>query len=159
MIKMGKLMQSLGLGDVSANVNEVPDGKYDAVITQSEWFFNEAKDTVSHVINYKIEGNDPATKGKGKQEFFNLGTVLSLRILLRTTRTLRPNRTSSSTRSGLLTFLRITTLRIRSVSRLLLTLVRLSPSILLVLTWLLTLRPRMVFRMLRVHGSETLTLL
>lgn len=70
---MGKLMQSLGLGDISANVNEVPDGKYDAIVTASEWFFNEGKDTVSHTITYKIDSNDPATKGKSKQEFFNLG--------------------------------------------------------------------------------------
>jgi hypothetical protein len=71
---MGKLMQSLGFSEVSSSVNEVPDGKYDAVVTTSEWFFNKAKDSVAHVITYKVDSTDPATKGKQKQEYFNLGT-------------------------------------------------------------------------------------
>lgn len=70
---MGKLMQSLGLGNVSSDVNEIADGKYDAVVDKSEYFFNKAKDTVSHVITYRIESNDPATKGRNKQEYFTLG--------------------------------------------------------------------------------------
>ncbi len=72
---MGSLMQSLGLNSVSANVNDIEDGKYDATVEKSEAFFNKAKNTVSHVITYRITFTDPV-KGKVSktaQEFFKLG--------------------------------------------------------------------------------------
>ena len=50
------LMQSLGLENVEADPNRVPDNKYDGVVFKSEYVLRKEKDSLSHVVTYKVEG-------------------------------------------------------------------------------------------------------
>jgi hypothetical protein len=52
------ILGTLGLDSVSANPDDVPTGSYDAVIYQSEFVLSKNKDTIAHVITFKVEGGD-----------------------------------------------------------------------------------------------------
>lgn len=64
-------MGSLGLENVEADPNAIPDGKYDGVVFKSEYVLSETKDTVSHVITYKVTDGDH--NGAQRQEWFQIG--------------------------------------------------------------------------------------
>lgn len=65
------LMQSLGLNQVESDPNALPDGKWPGVVFKSELVFVEKKNTISHVITYKV--TDGERKGAQRQEWFELG--------------------------------------------------------------------------------------
>lgn len=64
------LISSLGLDAVTADINDIPVGKYDGVVVKSEFALVEAKKQVSHVITYKVTEGD--FKGAEKQVWYNL---------------------------------------------------------------------------------------
>lgn len=72
---MVNLLASLGLGDVSADVNSLPDNRYAGIVSRSEYVVVPAKNnkpaTLSHVITYKVTDGD--MKGREKAEWFRLG--------------------------------------------------------------------------------------
>ena len=68
---MNFLTQQLGLNEVAADPNALPDGKYDGVVTKSVLVYVDSKDTLSHVITYKVTEGD--RKGAQKDEWFTIG--------------------------------------------------------------------------------------
>lgn len=69
---MNILNQSLGLDKVEADVNAIPDGKYDGVVFRSVLVYKESDDSLSHVIEYKVTDGDYS--GKKRSEWFTMGT-------------------------------------------------------------------------------------
>lgn len=67
------LMDSLGLENVEADPNALPDGKWPGVITRSEYVVVTKNNTVSHVITYQVT-DESNRKGAQRQEWFRLGT-------------------------------------------------------------------------------------
>lgn len=67
----GNLLNSLGLGEVEADPNAIPDGRYDAVVMKSEYVHVKGKDALAHVITYKVTDGDNA--GAQVPHWFNLG--------------------------------------------------------------------------------------
>lgn len=65
------LLGSLGLNDVESDPNYVPPGTYDAVVYSSDLVHVKSKNTVSHVITYKITDGD--YKDKRQSKFHELG--------------------------------------------------------------------------------------
>lgn len=65
------IMGSLGLENVSADPNDVPDGKYAGVVFKDEYVYLTNDDSVSHVITYRVE--DGEHKGAQRAEWFKLG--------------------------------------------------------------------------------------
>lgn len=65
------LLGTLGLNAVSADPDDVPVGNYDAVIHASELVLNSKKDTVSHVITFKLTGEEH--KGAKPTQWNKLG--------------------------------------------------------------------------------------
>lgn len=66
------LLGSLGLDKVDGDPNNIPDGPYKGVITKSEIFVSDKKNSVNHVVTIRVtEGN---RKGARKQQWFKLGT-------------------------------------------------------------------------------------
>ncbi len=68
------LMDSLGLDNVSADPNALPDyNGWIGVVRESKYVVKNKDNSVNHVITYKVtEGKH---KGAERQEWFNLGTV------------------------------------------------------------------------------------
>lgn len=64
------LMDSLGLENVEADPNALPDGKWPGVISKSEYVLAKQKDIVNHVISYLVTDGD--RKGAIRQEWFGL---------------------------------------------------------------------------------------
>lgn len=64
------LISSLGLDNVSSDVNDLPTGKYDGVVSKSEYVLVKDKKQVSHVITYKVTEGD--STGAEKQVWNNL---------------------------------------------------------------------------------------
>lgn len=64
-------MGSLGLDNVSADPNDIPDGKYAGSVFKSEYVYLENDDSISHVITYKVD--DGEHKGAQRAEWFKLG--------------------------------------------------------------------------------------
>lgn len=64
------LISSLGLDAVTADINDIPVGKYDGIVSKSEFALVEPKKQVSHVITYKVTEGD--FKGAEKQVWYNL---------------------------------------------------------------------------------------
>ncbi len=55
---MNNLLAGLGLGNVEADPNAVPDGRYDGVVHTSQYVLSEARNTVAHAIGYKVTEGD-----------------------------------------------------------------------------------------------------
>lgn len=64
------LISSLGLDQVTGDVNDLPVGKYDGKVSRSEFVLTESKKQVSHVITYKVTEGDYT--GAEKQVWYNL---------------------------------------------------------------------------------------
>lgn len=64
------LLGSLGLDDVPADPNDVPDGRYNGVVFKDE-FVVKSDDTVHHVITYRVDEGQFA--GAQKPEWFKVG--------------------------------------------------------------------------------------
>lgn len=69
---MGNILhQSLGLDKVEGDLNALPDGAYDGEVFKSVLVYVDSKDTISHVITYKVSDGD--YKGRQRDEWFTLG--------------------------------------------------------------------------------------
>jgi hypothetical protein len=66
------IMQSLGLDQVEADPNKIPDNKYDGEIFESRYVVVASKNQVSHVLTYKV--TEGTKSGAQKQEWFTIGT-------------------------------------------------------------------------------------
>lgn len=66
------LFNSLGLGNVEADPNSIPDNTYEGDIMKSEMVLVPAKARISHVITYLV--TEGTKKGAQKQEWFELAT-------------------------------------------------------------------------------------
>ena len=64
------LIASLGLSEVTGDPNDVPVGKYDGVVSKSEYVLVKDKDKVSHVVTYQVTEGD--RKGGTKQVWYDL---------------------------------------------------------------------------------------
>lgn len=64
------LISSLGLDAVTADVNDIPVGKYDGKVLKSEFVLVEERKQVSHVVTYQV--TDGEFKGSQKQVWYNL---------------------------------------------------------------------------------------
>lgn len=65
------LLGALGLDQVSADPNEIPDGKYDGDIFRSEYVLAKDKSKFSHVVTYRVtEGEN---KGAQRQQWYTIG--------------------------------------------------------------------------------------
>jgi hypothetical protein len=67
---MNNLLGSLGLSDVSADPNDIPDGSYDGDVFRSEFVCVESKDTLAHVITYRVTEGE--AKGAQRQQWYTL---------------------------------------------------------------------------------------
>ena len=65
------LMGSLGLDQVEADPNALPDGKWAGVIFKSEFVLVKSKGEVSLVITYKV--TEGVKNGAQRQEWFTIG--------------------------------------------------------------------------------------
>lgn len=68
------LLSTLGLNEVSADPNEIPDGKYDGDIFKSEYVVNKDGSKVSHVITFRVTEGEH--KGAQRQQWYTIGTDL-----------------------------------------------------------------------------------
>lgn len=68
---MTNLLASMGLDNVEADPNAIPDGKYDGVVFKSEYVLIKAKDQLSHVVTYKVTDGD--RNGAQRAVWYNLG--------------------------------------------------------------------------------------
>ena len=64
------LIASLGLDEVTGDPNDVPVGKYDGVISKSEFVIVKEKKQVSHVVTLTVTEGEK--KGASKQVWYNL---------------------------------------------------------------------------------------
>lgn len=64
-------LASMGLDNVEADVNALPDGKYDGVVFKSEYVLIKSKDQLSHVVTYKVTDGD--RNGAQRPVWYNLG--------------------------------------------------------------------------------------
>ena len=65
------LMASLGMDQVEGDPNALPDGKWVAEVSASDYVHAKNKNTYAHVLSYKVvEGTK---KGAIKQEWFTIG--------------------------------------------------------------------------------------
>lgn len=71
---MSGLMGALGLDNVSADPNDIPDGKYDGVVYKSEYVLHEknGERKVSHVTTFQVTEGDRA--GAQRQRWDLIGT-------------------------------------------------------------------------------------
>lgn len=68
------LIASLGLDAVTGDPNDLPVGRFDGVVSKSEFVLNKDKNKVSHVITYQVtEGEN---KGGSKQVWYDLYTEI-----------------------------------------------------------------------------------
>jgi hypothetical protein len=65
------LLGSLGLDTIPADPNAIPDGTYDGEVMKSELVLVTSKNTVNHVITYKVTEGE--RKGAQKPEWYELG--------------------------------------------------------------------------------------
>lgn len=65
------LLGTLGLDKVEADPNAIPDGKYDGEVYKSEYVLSENKDSISHVITYRV--TEGQYKGAQRQSWNQLG--------------------------------------------------------------------------------------
>lgn len=68
---MFNLNDTLGLNNIPADPNDIPDGKYDGIVLKSEYVYNDTKNQVSHVLTLQV--SDGTHKGAQKQHWYNLG--------------------------------------------------------------------------------------
>lgn len=66
------LLGTLGLDKVESDPNAIPDGKYDGDVFKSEYVLSKNKDTVSHVITFRV--TEGANKGAQRQSWYTLGS-------------------------------------------------------------------------------------
>lgn len=66
------LIASLGLSEVSGDPNDLKTGKFDGVVSASEFVLVESKKQVSHVVTYKVTEGESI--GAEKQVWYNLYT-------------------------------------------------------------------------------------
>ncbi len=66
------LSSSLGLSNVEADPNSIPDGRYEGKVLRSQYVHVPKSNTVSHVITYQVTSGDH--KGASRDEWFRLGT-------------------------------------------------------------------------------------
>jgi hypothetical protein len=66
------LLDSLGLNDIPADPNFLPESTYAGVIKKAEFVHNKKNNTYNHVFTYGV--TDGQRKGAEKQEWFTLGT-------------------------------------------------------------------------------------
>lgn len=66
------IFDSLGMGDVEADPNAIPDGRYAGEVYKSEHVVVERKNEVSHVITYRVTHG--VNKGAQISEWFLIGT-------------------------------------------------------------------------------------
>lgn len=64
-------MDGLGLDNVDADPNALPDGKWPGVVFKSEYVVVKKNNTVAHVITYKVTDGEKA--GAQRAEFWNIG--------------------------------------------------------------------------------------
>lgn len=64
------LIASLGLSEVTGDPNDLPVGKYDGIVSKSEYVLSESKNKVSHVVTYQVTEGD--RKGASKQVWYDL---------------------------------------------------------------------------------------
>ena len=69
---MTSILGSLGLGDVTADPNEIPDGKYAGNVTQSKILLSKDGSKLMHLIEYTVA--DGQFKGAQRPDFQVLGT-------------------------------------------------------------------------------------
>lgn len=67
------LLDTLGLDDIPADPNAIPDGPYVGVVKKSEFVHNKKNNKLSHVITYAVTEGE--RKGAERQEWFTLGDV------------------------------------------------------------------------------------
>lgn len=67
------LLGTLGLQNVAADPNDIPDNTYDGVVAESQYVTVESKDTLAHVITYRVA--DGPHKGAQRQEWFTIGNA------------------------------------------------------------------------------------
>ena len=65
------LMGTLGLENVEADPNAIPDGKYAGEVFKDEYVYVASKDEVSHVFTYRVTEGEH--KGAQRTEWFLLG--------------------------------------------------------------------------------------
>lgn len=72
---MNFLLGNLGLDNVSADPNDIPDGKYEGVCTRSEYVVikDDNGGALKHAITYKVQSADEYN-GAEKQQWYTLGT-------------------------------------------------------------------------------------
>lgn len=68
---MTGLFDSLGMGQVESDPNNIPDGRYPGKVLKSEHVFVEKKSELSHVITYSV--TDGKHKGAQRAEWFTIG--------------------------------------------------------------------------------------
>jgi hypothetical protein len=68
------LIQSLGLSAVSGDPNDLPVGKYNGIVSKSEYVLVKEKDKVSHVVTYQVTEGE--RKGGTKQVWYDLFTQI-----------------------------------------------------------------------------------
>jgi len=69
------LFDSLGLGDVDADPNAIPDGRYDAVVASADMVHIKSKNSAAIVFNYQVEGDYAPAR---IAQFQNLGNNVVL---------------------------------------------------------------------------------
>lgn len=69
---MSGIMDSLGLDKVEADPNALPDGKWPGEVSRSEYVFVKNKNSVSHVITYRVTAGEH--KGAERAEWWLIGT-------------------------------------------------------------------------------------
>src|SRR5690606_32913943 len=64
------MMESLGLDQVEEDPNFLPDGKYRGIVSKSDYVLVKSKNTVNHIIEFKVD--DPGSKYNGRKrvEFY-----------------------------------------------------------------------------------------
>lgn len=68
---MSNLMGSLGLDEVEADPNALPDGRWVGEVVRSAYVFTKSKNSIAHVITYRITEGE--RKGAERQEWFTIG--------------------------------------------------------------------------------------
>jgi hypothetical protein len=69
------MFDSLGLGDVDADPNAIPDGRYDAVVASADMVHIKSKNSAAIVFNYQVEGDYAPAR---IAQFQNLGNNVVL---------------------------------------------------------------------------------
>ncbi len=74
---MPGVFSTLGLDEIEADPNFLPDGKWAGEVVREDYVFVKSKNEVSHVLTYRVtEGVEPDSPwlGRERTEWFTLGT-------------------------------------------------------------------------------------